>query len=121
MIGPVCKRNLHINHRIPGNKAFLQLLDNSLLYGRPILLGDDSADNLVDKLEAPSPRKRLALDPAISELSAAAGLFLVPSLRPGAGLDRLPVGDLWRFHGNLHAEFPPELVECNLQVHLTHA
>src|ERR1700690_1491708 len=121
MIGSVCKRNLHINHRIPGNKAFLQLLNNSLLYSRPILLGEDSADNFIDKLEAPSSRKWLELDPAIPELSAAAGLFLVPSLRPGAGLDRLPVGNLRCLHGNLHAEFPLELVECHLQVYLPHA
>ena len=51
MEGAVIKNDLYINNRISGKNAFLHSLNDAFFYGRPILLRDNAADNLVDKLE----------------------------------------------------------------------
>ena len=45
------------------------------------LLRNRAAENLVRELEAGAAGQRLDLDPAVAELAAPAGLFLVPPLR----------------------------------------
>ena len=57
---------------------------NPFVDSRDVLLGHRAAHDLVDELEV-AVGVRLELDPHVTELAAAAGLFLVPSLGLGGG------------------------------------
>src|SRR5204862_2719071 len=81
-------------------------------------LRDDAADDLVDELVALAVGQRLELDVAVAELTAAAGLLLVPALGAGRLADRLQVRDARRVQLHLDAEAPVHALERDLDVHL---
>ncbi|MPN22645.1 hypothetical protein SDC9_170028 [bioreactor metagenome] len=54
-------------------------------------------------------------------LPPAAGLADIFPLRPGAGADGLAVGNLGASHPDVHAEFPLQAVDDDLEVELSHS
>ncbi len=62
--------------------------------------------------------QRLDLDVAVAELTAAAGLLLVPAVRLGAAADRLLVGHARRLEDDLGAEPRPHPLDDHLDVDL---
>ena len=74
MVRSVVERHADIDHRIAGKDTILERFDDPFFHGRPVLLGNDAADDLVDKLETVA---RIGLYPhdGVGELPFAAGLF----------------------------------------------
>ena len=87
----VIERDREVDHGVAGKIAPSACLLNTLLDGWDEPPRDGATEDLVDDLELLSAFERRALDLAITELSMAAGLLLVASMRFGRCLDRLPI------------------------------
>ena len=96
----------------------LHCLLDALVDRRAKALWNDTADDLVDELVALVAVKRLELDHAVPELTAAAGLFLVPTLCAALLADRLEVRHAGLVQLDLDVEAALEPVDGNLDVHL---
>ena len=79
---------------------------NAFFHRRPVLLRDNSADDLVEELKMLAPGQRLHLNGAITELTATAGLFFVFALDRGLALQCLAVGNTRGAQFHLDTEFP---------------
>ena len=120
VVGTVHQGHLHIHDGIAGHDAFPHGLDDALFNGRPILLGNDAADDLVDELKPAAPGQGFDIEPAIAELAPAARLLLVAALDIGLALDGLLVGDLGDLEVDLHPEFPFHFLHGDFDVDLPH-
>src|SRR5205807_8153874 len=78
-------------HRVAGEIAADARFLNAFFDGGDELARDRAAEDVVDEFEVRSAGERFDLDLAVAELAVAAGLFLVPPVRLGGGLDRLAV------------------------------
>jgi hypothetical protein len=91
--GAVGQRDPEIHDRVPRQPAALGGFPDSLLDGRTEVLRNRSAEDLVDELEPAAARQGLQFDPAVPELPAPSGLFLVTPLDGGdSSLDRFEIG-----------------------------
>lgn len=121
MVGSVYERNSHIDKGITGHNAFLHRLDDSLLHGGTVLLWNDPPDDFIEELESAAFRQGFDIEPAVTELAAASGLFLVASLDVGFTLDGFLVGNSGGFEVHFHAEFPFHLLHVDFDMDLAHA
>src|SRR5678810_135975 len=83
--------DLEVHQRIPGDDAAYGRLLDSPVDRRNVLSRNRATDDLVDELIARPARQRGETHPAIAELTAAPGLFLVASLPFSLSFERLAV------------------------------
>jgi hypothetical protein len=83
---------LEIYDRIPGQAPFKRRLLNTLVNRRYVCLRYDAADDLVLELVSIAASKGDKLDPAVSVLASAAGLFLYFPLYLDRGLEGFQIG-----------------------------
>src|SRR5688500_2515738 len=93
-----------VDHRVPADHALQHRLDDALLDGSDELIGDRTAEDLVDELEPLAALERLDLDRADRVLPVAPGLLHVPPETLPGTADRLAEGDPGRRGGDLDAE-----------------
>src|ERR1019366_8322675 len=87
VVGAVVQNDPEVNHREASEKAALCGLDNALLDGGDIVLGNRAAEDLIDELEVAAARHGLHLDLAIAKLAVSATLFFVAALHIGLATD----------------------------------
>src|SRR5688500_2010172 len=121
VIGAVVQLHSAVDDRIPRDDPLVERFLNPLVDRGNELLRDRAARYLVDERVALSSTLRNQPDPAIAELAAPAGLFLVPTLRFRAPPDRLPIGDLRLLHVRLDVELPLHALEHDLEMQLAHS
>ena len=118
VIRAVEDRRLEVHHRVAGEEPAHPRFLDALLDGRHVLARDRAAEDVVDELEIAAARQRLDPDLAVAELSVAAGLLLVASVRLGRRGDRLAIRNPRRLEVHLDAESPLQLRDGDLDVQL---
>jgi hypothetical protein len=82
----------HVDHRVAGDDALGHLLADSLLDRGDELLGHRAADRVVLEDQARTARRGLDRQVDLGELTAAAGLLLVPVVALALARNRLAQG-----------------------------
>ncbi len=118
VVGTVEHRDAKIDHRVSSQVATRPRVLYAFLDGRDELARDRAAEDVVHELEVGAALQRLHANLAVSELTVAAGLLLVTSVRFGRCLDRLAVGNARRLQVHVHAEAALELGDGDLDVQL---
>src|SRR5579864_726253 len=103
MVRAVVEYYTEIDHGVSGQEAVLGGLEYPLFNCRDIVLGNRTAENLVDELELGTAREGLHADPAVTELAVAAGLLFMTSLDIGFAADGFPIRDFGRLEGHVDA------------------
>src|SRR5258707_1239720 len=120
MIRSIIKRDLHINHRKPGNYAIFQCFANAILYRFNIFFGHYAANNGIDKIKAFAALVRGYSDPHVAILPMPASLPDMFALSLGFACDRLTVSNLWATHVCLNLKLAEEPIYNHFQVQFTH-
>ena len=121
MVGAVVEAHLEVHHRVACDVASGCRFLNALVHCGDVLLRNGTTHDGVLEDIAGAPGQALHLDPAVTELAAATGLFLVTALDLHLALDRLAVGNLGCLEDNVHLEAALCALDCKLDVQLAHA
>jgi hypothetical protein len=119
VIAALKDRDSDVDHGKAGQVAFDQCVAHALFDRRDELARNCPADDLVLELEAAAARERLYLEPAVAVLAATARLALVLALGLGAALDGFLVRHFGRLKFNLYIKLPFELLDRDLDMHLS--
>ncbi len=92
-------------HRIACERAFLQTIQDSLLYSGNVVFRDSAADNLVFKFVGVAARQGFDFQHDVSVLAVAAALFFVFIFGAGTCGDALAVRHSGRIKVHSDAEF----------------
>ena len=113
--------DLGIDDLVAGDDALVHLFADALFAGGNELIGNRSALDGVDEAEALAALAGANAEVHLAELTAAAGLLLVPMVCFGLAGDRLEIGDLR--HVRVHLELVAVLQALldHVQVQVAHA
>src|SRR5688572_3031733 len=117
---PVEQRAPYVDHRVPADHALLHRLDDALFDGSDELIGDRTAEDLVDEVEPLAASEGLDLDGADRVLPMAPGLLHVAAETFSGPADRLAEGDPGRGGRDLDAELPLHPLDLDVEVRLAH-
>src|SRR6476646_2020466 len=105
-----------VDHRIPGQETAKPSVLDSLFNCGNELTRNRAAEDVVDELELAAARERLELDLAVAELSVAAGLLLMASMRFGRRRDRFAIRNARKLQVHLDSESPLQFRDRHLDV-----